>query len=211
MSKLTLHGGEKLSLTILYVPALGDEVCRRSLETLSAQDVDSSSSVVLRMDSSSSLEVDLDGEGAQLSLYGLYVCGADDRAKLSVTVRHNAPACVSSQLFKGIADGRSFFEFDGLIYVARDSWQTKAIQENHSLLLSPEAVVQTQPQLEIYADDVECSHGATIGSLSEEEQFYMRSRGIPEEEARRLQIISFLSGITSRLDEDLQKKITALL
>jgi len=199
MNKITLHSGEKLSLTILYAPSLAEFPIVQGESRL------------LRMNGDFSLQVDLDGEGAQLDLAGLYICGAEDKARLEVLVRHNAPGCTSRQLFKGTANGCSRFEFDGLIYVARDSQRTKAIQENHSLLLSDNAVVQTQPQLEIYADDVECSHGATVGSLSEEEQFYMRSRGIPEEEARRLQMISFLSPVISRLDEDLQEKIVALL
>ena len=90
--------------------------------------------------------------------------------------------------------------FDGLIHVAPDAQKTEAYQENHSILLSGEAQVQTSPQLEIYADDVVCSHGATIGSLSEDELFYMRSRGIPEAEARQMQIQSFLSPVLSRLE-----------
>lgn len=169
------------------------------------------SGMVVRMTGDLSIEVDLDGEGAELDLAGLYLCNGSDNARLSVLVRHNAPGCSSRQLFKGTASGESHFEFDGLIYVARDAQKTKALQENHSLLLSPGAVVQTQPQLEIYADDVECSHGATIGSLSEAEQFYMRSRGIPETEARRLQMISFISEVATRFDEPLQEKIYSLL
>ncbi|MBQ7194997.1 MAG: SufD family Fe-S cluster assembly protein, partial [Bacteroidales bacterium] len=84
--------------------------------------------------------------------------------------------------------------------------KTKAYQENHSILLSRDAIVETSPQLEIYADDVECSHGATVGYLSELEQFYMRSRGIPLADARRLQILSFLSPVSGGLVE-LDEKI----
>lgn len=92
--------------------------------------------------------------------------------------------------------------FDGLIHVAHGAGQTKAFQENHSLLLDRESFSETHPQLEIYADDVECSHGATIGYLDENERYYMCSRGIPEEEARRLQILSFLSPVLDRLPEE---------
>lgn len=99
-------------------------------------------------------------------------------------------------------------EFYGLIYVKQDAQNTKAYQENHNILLSEHARVETKPQLEIYADDVECSHGATIGRLNEDEQFYMRSRGIPEDEARVLQMISFISPIVEHLeDAELREKV----
>ena len=85
--------------------------------------------------------------------------------------------------------------FDGIIVVAPDAQQTEAFQENHNIVLTDEAAVQTKPQLEIYADDVKCSHGATVGRLNEDELFYMRSRGVPEAEARALQMLSFLSPV----------------
>ena len=154
------------------------------------------------------LEVSLDGEGASVNLYGLYLCPSDERLNLNIKVSHNVGGCNSRQLFKGIAGGGARVGFYGLIYVARDSQQTKAYQENHNLQLSERAQVETRPQLEIYADDVECSHGATVGKLDEQEQFYMRSRGIPEDKARELQMISFLSPIVEQIeDEKLREKI----
>lgn len=154
------------------------------------------------------LEVDLDGEGAELNLYGLYLCPNEERLNINVKVAHNVGRCTSRQLFKGIVGGRSRTGFYGLIYVAKDAQQTKAYQENHNLQLSEEAKVETRPQLEIYADDVECSHGATVGRLDEQEQFYMRSRGIPEDKARELQMISFISSVAAQVeDETLREKI----
>ncbi|MGM9791309.1 MAG: SufD family Fe-S cluster assembly protein [Candidatus Cryptobacteroides sp.] len=147
------------------------------------------------------MEVDLVGEGASLDLGGVYRCSGDERVAFHLNVRHLCGGCTSRQLFKGIVGGRSRVVFDGLIHVAPDAQKTEAYQENHSILLSAEAQVQTSPQLEIYADDVVCSHGATIGSLSEDELFYMRSRGIPEAEARQMQIQSFLSPVLVRLQE----------
>lgn len=154
-----------------------------------------------------SLRIDINGPGAVVDLGGVYVCDGNTKASLNVGVRHNCGGSVSRQLFKGVASGNSFFRFGGLVYVAQDAQRTKAYQENHSLLLSPTACVETLPQLEIYADDVECSHGATTGFLSADEQFYMRSRGIPEQEARRLQVISFLHPVVSRLPEELQEEL----
>lgn len=147
------------------------------------------------------LEVSLDGEGASLDAAGLYLVSGDDKANIRLNVRHNVPGCTSRQLFKGLAGGSSKASFDGLVYVAPGAFGTKASQENHSILLSSEAVAESRPQLEIYADDVECSHGATSGSLDPDSLFYMRSRGIPEQEAKRLQILSFLAPVLNRLPE----------
>ena len=156
-------------------------------------------------------QIDLDGPGCEVDIAGLYLCGPSSRFDIRTVIRHNAGGCVSRQLFKGVASEGGKVNFDGLVYVAPDAQKTKAYQENHTILLSPGALVQTSPQLEIYADDVECSHGATTGFLSEDELFYMRSRGIPFAQARRLQLISFLWGVLSRLPSALADKISASL
>lgn len=132
-------------------------------------------------------------EGSSLSLRGAYICSGSQRVSLSTTVRHAVGQCYSSQLFKGILSDESRSQFSGRIIVDHGAEKTESYQENHNLLLSQGAMAVTQPELEIYADDVKCNHGATVGSLSADEQFYMRSRGINREEAERLQIISFLS------------------
>ena len=157
------------------------------------------------------LQIELAGPGASLDLAGLYLCTCNEKVNLHIDVRHTCGGCNSRQLFKGLVGGTSRVAFDGLVYVGPDAQKTSALQENHSILLSDEAFVETRPQLEIYADDVECSHGATTGYLSEDELFYMRSRGIPEGEARRLQIISFLSGVLCRLPDELREQIEANL
>ena len=160
--------GEKLDLTFVVLPG-------------ESRDID--------------VTVDLVGEGAEVSLKGLYLCGGDEQVNFRVLMHHRAGGCVSHQLFNGLAGGSSRVTFDGRIIVAPDAQQTEAYQENHNILLSEQAHVETTPQLEIYADDVKCSHGATIGRLDEDAQFYMRSRGIPEQEARTLQMLSFLSPV----------------
>lgn len=157
------------------------------------------------------LEVDLEGPGAEADLAGLYLCDGDQRLEFNILVRHSSGGCTSHQLFKGIAGEHSRTSFDGLIYVAEGARKTKAYQENHNILLSPDAIVESKPQLEIYADDVECSHGATTGFLNADELFYMRSRGIPEAEARRLQMISFIAPVLARLPEDLQEEVIAAI
>ena len=144
------------------------------------------------------LEVDLDGPGASLDLAGATLSSASEEVNIQVVVRHNVPGCRSEQLFRSVAGGSAKVSFDGLVYVERDAVRTVAHQQNHSLLLSETAQAESRPQLEIYADDVECSHGATTGYLNPEELFYMRSRGIPEDEARRMQVEAFLSPILAR-------------
>lgn len=159
--------------------------------------------------------IDFVGRGAKADLSGVYVCKGEESLSLKVTVRHRTGDCASRQLFNGIVAGSAKTSFDGRIIVAPDAQKIKAFQENHNLLLSDAAKAETRPQLEIYADDVECSHGATIGKLNEDEQFYMRSRGIPEDEAKVLQMISFLSPVLEHVPEgrreEVQEKITEVV
>lgn len=152
------------------------------------------------------MNVELKGEGAEANVYGAYVCGADERVKIAVDMHHDVPYCNSRQLFKGIAGGSSRVDFYGKIIVAKDAQRTEAYQENHNILLSEAAKVDTKPQLEIYADDVKCSHGATIGRLNEEEQFYMRSRGITLEDAKVLQMISFIAPVLENIADEEQRE-----
>ena len=157
------------------------------------------------------LDVVLAGEGAEANIYGAYVCGGDERVKIAVDMHHDLPHCNSRQLFKGIAGGKSKVDFYGKIIVAQDAQRTEAYQENHNILLSDDAKVDTKPQLEIYADDVKCSHGATIGRLNEEEQFYMRSRGITLEDAKVLQMISFIAPVLEQIPEADREEVSMQL
>ena len=152
------------------------------------------------------LDVHLVGEGAEANVYGAYVCGGEEKVKIAVDMYHDVPHCNSRQLFKGIAGGVSKVDFYGKIIVAQDAQRTEAYQENHNILLTDGAKVDTKPQLEIYADDVKCSHGATIGRLNEEEQFYMRSRGISLEDAKVLQMISFIAPVLENIQDEAQRE-----
>ena len=148
------------------------------------------------------MDVRLAGEGAEANIFGAYVCGAQEKVRIAVDMHHDLPHCNSRQLFKGIAGGASKVDFYGKIIVAQDAQRTEAYQENHNILLSDGAKVDTKPQLEIYADDVKCSHGATIGRLNEDEQFYMRSRGITLEDAKVLQMISFIAPVLENITDE---------
>lgn len=153
-----------------------------------------------------SLKVDLNGEGARFAINGVGISTADEKIRVHVELRHNVPGCFSSQLFKNLVGGMALVDFYGRIIVAQDAQKTEAYQANHNLLLSETARVNTKPQLEIYADDVKCSHGATIGKLNEDEQFYMRSRGISLAEARFLQMISFVSPVFELVPEETERE-----
>ena len=155
------------------------------------------------------LDVRLAGEGAEANIYGAYVCGGEERVKIAVDMHHDLPHCNSRQLFKGVAGGTSKVDFYGKIIVAKDAQRTEAYQENHNILLTDGAKVDTKPQLEIYADDVKCSHGATIGRLNEEEQFYMRSRGITLEDAKVLQMISFIAPVLENIKDEAEREAVA--
>ncbi len=157
------------------------------------------------------ITVDLAGPGAQAHIKVLYLCRADEKVRIRVVMHHLAPECHSTQLINGIAGGRADVRFDGTIVVAPGAQKTEAYQENHNIVLTQEAKVVTKPQLEIYADDVKCSHGATVGQLNADELFYMRSRGIPEAEARTLQMLSFLSPvIPAGREEEIESAVRSL-
>ncbi len=181
----------------------------RSIEVQSGQRTDMVLLVYPGVSCDIKLDVRLTGEGAEANIYGAYVCGGKEKVKISVDMRHDVPHCNSRQLFKGIAGGDSRVDFYGKIIVAQDAQKTEAYQENHNLLFSDGAKVDTKPQLEIYADDVKCSHGATIGRLNEEEQFYMRSRGISLEDAKVLQMISFIAPVLEHVEDEARRQSLA--
>jgi Fe-S cluster assembly protein SufD len=137
----------------------------------------------------------LGAEGASASYYGLYMGDGDQHVDHVTLIDHAVPHCESTQVFKGIMNDRSRGVFTGRVLVREDAQQTNAQQQNRTLLLSDDALVESRPQLEIYADDVKCSHGSATGRLDEDSIFYLRSRGIGEEDARSLLTYAFASEI----------------
>ena len=133
----------------------------------------------------------LDGEGGECNLHGLYLASGRQHIDNHLRVEHAKPHCNSREFFKGVLDGKSRAVFTGRIVVHPDAQKTDAKQTNMNLLLSEDAQVDTKPQLEIFADDVKCTHGATIGQIDEEAIFYLRSRGIDEAAARAVLIYAF--------------------
>lgn len=162
------------------------------------------------------IHVVLDGEDAECDLGGLFVATGRQHVDNHTTIDHAQPNCSSRELYKGILSEQSVGVFNGKILVRQDAQKTNASQRNNNLLLSEEATINTKPQLEIYADDVRCKHGATVGQISEEALFYMRSRGITQEAARDLLTYGFagelfdpMSWVTvrSRLEQMLYRKL----
>ena len=151
-------------------------------------------------------------EGSESTLNGLSVATGKQLVDNHTTIDHAHPKCASHELYKSILDGNARGVFNGKIYVRPDAQQTDARQTNKTLLLSDDAVVNTKPQLEIFADDVKCTHGATVGQLDEEQVFYMRSRGIGEQAARDLLTYAFASDVAGRVHiAPLREQLDALL
>jgi len=154
----------------------------------------------------------LNGEGAENNSYGLYLVDREQHVDNYTYVDHAKPNCISNQLYKGVLDDSASGAFNGRILVRKNSQNTHAYQANNNILLTDDAKIYTKPQLEIYADDVKCSHGATVGQLDEEALFYMRARGIPEKEARLIMMFAFAHEVIGNVKaEALLKRIDDLV
>jgi Fe-S cluster assembly protein SufD len=147
----------------------------------------------------SEVRVRFAGEHAEATVNGLYMGEAKQHLDNHTVIDHAVPNCASHELYKGVLDGSSQGVFNGKIFVRKDAQKTDAKQTNKVLLLSEGATINTKPQLEIFADDVKCTHGATVGQLDENQVYYLRSRGIGLEEARRILTFAFANDVVSRI------------
>jgi Fe-S cluster assembly protein SufD len=158
------------------------------------------------------LNVLLDAEGADCTLNGLYLVDSDRHVDNHTAVDHAKPHGTSRELYKGILDGKARGVFNGKVVVRPDAQKTDAQQTNRNILLSEEATIDTKPQLEIFADDVKCAHGAAVGQLDPQAVFYLRSRGLDPDAARRLLTYGFASEVTTQIKiEPLRAQLDALL
>ena len=148
----------------------------------------------------------LDGEGAECTLNGLYLAGGDALIDNHTSIDHAKAHCPSHEVYKGILSGNAKAVFNGKITVRPDAQKTDAKQTNKALLLSDSATINTKPQLEIFADDVKCTHGAAIGQLDDDAMFYLRARGIAEVDARNILIHAFAGDILDRIKIDAVKQ-----
>jgi Fe-S cluster assembly protein SufD len=145
------------------------------------------------------LGVTLAEEGAECTLYGLYLADGRDLIDNHTTIDHASPHCASTELYKGVVGGRARAVFNGRIVVRPDAQKTDARQTNKNLLLSNDAVVDTRPELEIFANDVKCTHGATLGQLEADALFYLQARGVPEATARGILMHAFAADVIERV------------
>lgn len=148
------------------------------------------------------VHITLDGEGAECRLDGAYLMRGRQHCDNTTRVEHRVPNTSSDEMFKGVLDDEARAVFQGKIVVERDAQKTDGQMLNKTMLLSDEAEIDTKPELEIYADDVKCSHGAASGQVDEAALFYLRSRGIPEAQARNLLIQSFMGQVVERIHDD---------
>lgn len=148
------------------------------------------------------LNIALDGEHIESHLYGLYLPTGKQHIDNHTLVDHRKPNCQSNELYKGILMDKSTGVFNGKIFVQQDAQKTNAYQNCRNVVTTDEATMNTKPQLEIWADDVKCSHGTTTGKLNDEAIFYMQSRGIPKKEAIRLQLLAFAEDVVSQIKID---------
>jgi Fe-S cluster assembly protein SufD len=147
----------------------------------------------------------LAGEGSESVLNGVYIGNGDQHIDNRTIIDHEKPNCLSTETYKGIVGDKARGVFNGKIHVYPDAQKTNAIQNNSGLLLSENASIDTKPQLEIYADDVRCTHGATIGQLDEEALFYLRSRGIGIQNAKKMLIGAFAGEVTDQINSEIVK------
>ena len=154
----------------------------------------------------------LEGDGATCTLNGLYLTDGTQHVDNQTSIEHIAPNCPSHEVYKGVLDGRSHGVFNGKVYVHPEAQKTDGKQSNNNLLLSPTARVDTKPQLEIFADDVKCTHGATVGRLDEVAMFYLNSRGIGRDTARTLLTYAFAADVLEMIElEPLRRELERMV
>lgn len=151
------------------------------------------------------LEVVLNGSATETHMMGLYLVGEHQLTDNHTAIHHRFPNCESNEIYKGVLLENGRAVFNGKVFVERPAQKTNAFQQNNNLLLSDKAQVYAKPQLEIFADDVKCSHGCTVGQFDPESLFYLRSRGISEASSRKLLVEAFMFDVTQRIENEALK------
>ena len=149
----------------------------------------------------------LDGDGCGTTLNGIFMLDGAQHGDHQTRVEHVAPNCFSRELYKGLLDGASHGVFNGKVYVHPEAQKTDGKQTNNTLLLSPDARIDTKPQLEIYADDVKCTHGATVGRMDETALFYLKSRGVGSVLAKQLLMYAFAADVIETIENSAMKEV----
>ena len=155
--------------------------------------------------------VELVGENCEANLNGLFITNGNQLVDNHTLIDHQVPNCQSNELYKGIAKGKSTGVFNGKIFVRKDAQKTNAYQSSKNILLSDDATINTKPQLEIYADDVKCSHGTSTGKIDEDALYYLKARGIGDDNARKLLLQAFAKELIDKIEiESLKEKVLHL-
>ncbi len=188
-----LEGGSRLELTHLFLAeAFAEVVVEQAADSVCCM------TAVQAASANAIYKIGLNGAHAVSRMGGLFLAADSEHCVMELRTEHRAADCSSDSLVKGIAGGSAVGEFHGLVYVAPDAQRTDARQQSRNILLSEAARIVAEPQLEIYADDVKCSHGATVGQMDSEAILYMRQRGLSLAQARRLQIEGFAGDVVRR-------------
>ena len=148
------------------------------------------------------LTIEVDGQNCETHLNGAYILNGNQHVDNHTIVDHKVANCNSNELYKGVIDGKATAVFNGKVYVRKDAQKINAFQSNGNVLLSDDATINSKPELEIYADDVKCSHGSTTGQLDEEAVFYLRARGLSEASARQLMVGAFIEDVIQKIENE---------
>jgi Fe-S cluster assembly protein SufD len=157
------------------------------------------------------LNISVNGQNCETNLNSAYILKDNQHVDNHTLVDHRVPNCVSNELYKGVIDGKATAVFNGKVFVRKDAQKINAFQSNGNVLLSDSASVNSKPELEIYADDVKCSHGSTTGQLDEKAVFYLRSRGLSEKQAREMLVQAFVGDVLEQLDEPIRDFVNQVL
>lgn len=157
------------------------------------------------------LNIRVNGQNCETNLNSAYILKENQHVDNHTVVDHRVPNCVSNELYKGVIDDKATAVFNGKVFVRPDAQKINAFQSNGNVLLSNDATINSKPELEIYADDVKCSHGSTTGQLDEKAVFYLRSRGMGEKQARELLVQAFVGDVLEKLDEPVRNYVDQVL
>lgn len=206
---ITIHAGEHYEKVFLNAPAPNLHFVQEAGSSLKLHVLYLPSNT-LSTDNQVSISVEQRGEGCETEIYGLAFLHGNERVNMATNVQHLTGGGKSTQILKYVLDDAAQGEFFGRLLIAPDAQKTDAQQTNRNLLLSEKALMRTRPQLEIYADDVKASHGATTGQLDESALFYMQQRGLSPETARQLLIAAFMKDVVNTItDEAIRERLLA--
>lgn len=201
LTEIIVHADAKVDHTVVQTPGEGTRLVQHTTVRQKRQSLYNNynftfpGSDLVRND----LQIRLEEDHTETHLYGLYLTAGQQLVDNHTLVDHQKPACFSNELYKGVLLEQSTGVFNGKVYVHRDAQKTNAFQQNNNLVISKKATIDSKPELEIFADDVKCSHGSTVGQFSEEALFYLRARGIGEDTAKGLLINAFAFDVTEKI------------